>query len=44
MKEYIGEYTDFLVKIIKDKDVEELNISKQCSYCIYNLSYLRINK
>ena len=45
MREHTGKYTDFLVKIDINKDVESLNISNSAAIVFHHLNYLkRLNK
>ncbi len=41
MREHSGKYTDFLVKIDINKDVESLNISNSAAIVFHHLSYLK---
>ena len=41
MREHTGKYTDFLVKININKDVESLNISNSAAIVFHHLSYLK---
>ena len=41
MREHTGKYTDFLVKIDINKDVESLNISNSAAIVFHHLSYLK---
>ena len=41
MRELTGKYTDFLVKIDINKDVESLNISNSAAIVFHHLSYLK---
>jgi len=41
MREHIGKYTDFLVKIDIDNKVESLNISNSAAIVFHHLSYLK---
>jgi|TARA_B110000881_G_C18105471_1_gene284863 23S rRNA (guanosine2251-2'-O)-methyltransferase len=41
MREHTGKYTDFLVKINIDKDVESLNISNSAAIVFHHLSFLK---
>ncbi|WP_415321938.1 RNA methyltransferase [Candidatus Pelagibacter sp. Uisw_092] len=43
MREHTGKYTDFLVKIDINKDVESLNISNSAAIVFHHLSYLKKN-
>jgi 23S rRNA (guanosine2251-2'-O)-methyltransferase len=43
MREHTGKYTDFLVKININKDVESLNISNSAAIVFHHLSYLKKN-
>ena len=43
MREHTGKYTDFLVKIKINKDVESLNISNSAAILFHYLSYLKKN-
>jgi 23S rRNA (guanosine2251-2'-O)-methyltransferase len=43
MREQTGNYTDFLVKIDINKDVESLNISNSAAIVFHHLSYLKKN-
>ena len=43
MREHTGKYTDFLVKIGINKDVESLNISNSAAIVFHHLSYLKKN-
>jgi 23S rRNA (guanosine2251-2'-O)-methyltransferase len=44
MREHTGKYTDFLVKIDINKDVESLNISNSAAIVFHHLHYLKKNK
>ena len=41
MREHTGKYTDFLVKIDINKNVESLNISNSAAIVFHHLSYLK---
>jgi len=41
MREHTGKYTDFLVKIDINKDVESLNISNSAAIVFHHLNYLK---
>ena len=41
MREHTGKYTDFLVKININKDVESLNISNSAAIVFHHLSFLK---
>ena len=43
MREHTGKYTDFLVKIDINKDVESLNISNSAAIVFHHLNYLKKN-
>ena len=43
MKEHTGKYTDFLVKIDINKEVESLNISNSAAIVFHHLNYLKNN-
>jgi len=43
MREHIGKYTDFLVRIDINKDIESLNISNSAAIVFHHLSYLKKN-
>ena len=43
MREHTGKYTDFLVKIDINKDVESLNISNSAAIVFHHLSFLKKN-
>ena len=43
MREHTGKYTDFLVRININKDVESLNISNSAAIVFHHLSYLKKN-
>jgi len=43
MREHTGKYTDFLVKININKNVESLNISNSAAIVFHHLSYLKKN-
>jgi len=43
MREHTGKYTDFLVKININKDVESLNISNSAAIVFHHLNYLKKN-
>ena len=43
MREHTGKYTDFLVKIDINNDVESLNISNSAAIVFHHLSYLKKN-
>ena len=43
MREHTGKYTDFLVKIDINKNVESLNISNSAAIVFHHLSYLKKN-
>ena len=43
MREHTGKYTDFLVKIDINKDVESLNISNSAAIVFHHLSFLKNN-
>ena len=41
MREHTGKYTDFLVKIDINKEVESLNISNSAAIVFHHLNYLK---
>ena len=41
MREHTSKYTDFLVKIDINKNVESLNISNSAAIVFHHLSYLK---
>jgi len=41
MREHTGKYTDFLVKIDINKDVESLNISNSAAIVFHHLNFLK---
>ena len=43
MREHTGKYTDFLVRIDINKDIESLNISNSAAIVFHHLSYLKKN-
>ena len=43
MREHTGKYTDFLVKIDINNDIESLNISNSAAIVFHHLSYLKKN-
>jgi 23S rRNA (guanosine2251-2'-O)-methyltransferase len=43
MREHTGKYTDFLVKIDINKDIESLNISNSAAIVFHHLNYLKKN-
>ena len=43
MREHTGKYTDFLVKIDIDKNIESLNISNSAAIVFHHLNYLKKN-
>ena len=43
MREHTGKYTDFLVKININKDVESLNISNSAAIVFHHLCYMKSN-
>ena len=43
MREHTGKYTDFLVKIDINKDVESLNISNSAAIVFHHLSFIKKN-
>jgi 23S rRNA (guanosine2251-2'-O)-methyltransferase len=43
MREHTGKYTDFLVKIEINKNIESLNISNSAAIVFHHLSYLKKN-
>jgi 23S rRNA (guanosine2251-2'-O)-methyltransferase len=43
MREHTGQYTEFLVKIDINKDLESLNISNSAAIVFHHLSFLKKN-
>jgi|TARA_B110000438_G_scaffold274542_1_gene294810 23S rRNA (guanosine2251-2'-O)-methyltransferase len=43
MREHTGKYTDFLVRIDINKDIESLNISNSAAIVFHHLSYIKKN-
>ena len=43
MKKHTGKYTDFLVRIDINKEIESLNISNSAAIVFHHLSYLKKN-
>ena len=43
MREHTGKYTDFLVKIDINKNVESLNISNSAAIVFHHLNFLKLN-
>jgi 23S rRNA (guanosine2251-2'-O)-methyltransferase len=43
MREHTGKYTDFLVRIDINKDIESLNISNSAAIVFHHLDYLKKN-
>ena len=41
MREHTGKYTDFLVKIAINDDIESLNISNSAAIVFHHLNYLK---
>ena len=44
MREHTGKYTDFLVKIDINKDVESLNISNSAAIVFHHINFLKNKK